>query len=144
MATAPRCPFEAPLPGAGECLMKPPWEPIHQLSLKQLTLKTVFLLAVTSARRMSELQVLSLEGRCYRYITPDILLVCTNVEFLPKCKTEFHRAQEIQLEAFYPRPSMHRESLLVCVPLELCRHMSTPQRIYGNRNSSLSLTRWGS
>ena len=48
-----------------ECLKKPPLEPIHQLSLKQLTLKTVFLLAVTSARRVSELQALSLEGRCY-------------------------------------------------------------------------------
>jgi len=95
-----------------DCLTKYPWEPIHEIDLKYLTLKTVFLLAVTSARRVSELQALCLDGGCYRFITPDILLLRTNVNFMPKCKTEFHRAQEIQLEAFYPRPTTAKNKKL--------------------------------
>ena len=89
-----------------ECLTKPPWEPIHQLSLKELTLKTVFLLAITSARRVSELQALSLEGGCYGYITPDILLLRTNVEFMPKCKNRVSSGTRYTTRGFLP-PSKH-------------------------------------
>ena len=38
-----------------EALSKPPYEPLREGSLKHLTLKTVFLLAVASGRRRSEL-----------------------------------------------------------------------------------------
>ena len=39
-----------------EALSKPPYEPLREASLKHLTLKTVFLLALASAGRCSELQ----------------------------------------------------------------------------------------
>ena len=39
-------------------LSKPPYEPLREASLKHLTLKTVFLLAMASAGRCSELQAL--------------------------------------------------------------------------------------
>ena len=39
-----------------EALSKPPYEPLWEASLKHLTLKTVFLLAVASPGRSSELQ----------------------------------------------------------------------------------------
>ena len=39
-----------------EALSKPPYEPLREASLKHLTLKTVFLLAMASAGRRSELQ----------------------------------------------------------------------------------------
>ena len=39
-------------------LSRPPYEPLREASLKHLTLKTVFLLAMASARRCSELQAL--------------------------------------------------------------------------------------
>ena len=41
-----------------ETLSKPPYEPLQEASLKHLTLKTVFLLAMASAGRRCELRVL--------------------------------------------------------------------------------------
>ena len=41
-----------------EALSKPPYVPLREASLKHLTLKTFFLLAMASARRRSELQAL--------------------------------------------------------------------------------------
>ena len=41
-----------------EALNKPPYEPLHEASFKYLALKTVFLLAMASARRRSELHAL--------------------------------------------------------------------------------------
>ena len=38
--------------------LQPPYEPLREASLKHLTLKTVFLLAMASAGRRSELQAL--------------------------------------------------------------------------------------
>ena len=42
-----------------DSLLKAPYEPIAKASLRDLTLKTVFLLALASAKRVSELQGLS-------------------------------------------------------------------------------------
>ncbi|XP_073434691.1 leucine-rich repeat-containing protein 4C isoform X1 [Dendrobates tinctorius] len=42
-----------------EALTKEPFEPIQQISTKNLTLKTIILVALTSARRVSDLQALS-------------------------------------------------------------------------------------
>ena len=41
-----------------EAQSKPPYEPLREASFKHLTLKTVFLLAMASAGRRSELQAL--------------------------------------------------------------------------------------
>ena len=41
-----------------EALSKPPYEPLREASFKHLTLKTVFLLAMASAGRRSELHTL--------------------------------------------------------------------------------------
>ena len=41
-----------------EALTKPPYEPLREASLKHMTLKIVFLLAMASAGRRSELQAL--------------------------------------------------------------------------------------
>ena len=41
-----------------EALSKPPYVPLREASLKRLTLKTVFLLAMASAGRHSKLQAL--------------------------------------------------------------------------------------
>ena len=88
-----------------EALSKAPWEPIISADLKHVTLKTVFVLAITSARRVSELQALCLDNGCYKTVGPDTVILRTNVNFQPKCRTLFHRAQEIKLESFHPNPS---------------------------------------
>ena len=41
-----------------EALSKPPYEPLREASFKHLTLKTVFLLVMASAGRLSELHAL--------------------------------------------------------------------------------------
>ena len=50
-----------------EALSGPPYEPLREASLKHLTLKTVFLLAVASAGRRSELQVLVFDQKYMQF-----------------------------------------------------------------------------
>ena len=107
------------------------WEPIESVDMKFLTLKTVFLLAITSARRVSELQALCIDQGCYRFLTPDVLLLRTNVDFLPKCKTDFHRAQEIRLESFHPDPRSEADKTLnkMCPVRALSTYVKRTQAI---------------
>ena len=50
-----------------EALSKPPYEPLREASLKRLTLKTVFLLAMASAGRRSQLQALVFDPQCLQF-----------------------------------------------------------------------------
>jgi hypothetical protein len=45
-----------------ECLARPPFEPIREASLRNLTLKTVFLIFMSSGRRCSEIHALAVGG----------------------------------------------------------------------------------
>ena len=66
-------------------LMKPPFEPIAKCSLENLTLKTVFLVALASGRRRSELCALSFDPQCFRF-SPNLAQVqlLTEPGFLAK------------------------------------------------------------
>ena len=66
-------------------LMKPPFEPIAKCSLENLTLKTVFLVALASGRRRSELCALSFNPQCFRF-SPNLAQVqlLTEPGFLAK------------------------------------------------------------
>ena len=64
-----------------EALSKPPYEPLWEASLKHLTLKTIFLLVMASARRRRELQALVFDpqyvqfkpkGWCYFIFQPRV------------------------------------------------------------------------
>ena len=50
-----------------EALSKPPYEPLQEATLEHLTLKTVFLLAMASARSRSELQVLVFDQKYIQF-----------------------------------------------------------------------------
>ena len=50
-----------------EALSKPPYEPLREASLKHLTLKTVFLLAMASGGRRSELQALVFDSQYIQF-----------------------------------------------------------------------------
>ena len=50
-----------------EALSKPPYEPLREASLKHLNLKTVFLLAMASAGRRSELQALMFDQKYLQF-----------------------------------------------------------------------------
>ena len=75
-----------------ETLGRPPFEPLRSASLRNLTVKTVFLLAAASARRRSALHALSLQDGHISFesngvrLVPDASFLAKNqtIEFLPR------------------------------------------------------------
>ncbi|XP_068094885.1 uncharacterized protein [Hyperolius riggenbachi] len=100
-------------------LCEPPFEPLVDSSDKLLTIKTAFLLAITSARRVGELQALSiLEPYCV--ISDDRITLRLDTSFLPKVVSKFHRSQEIFLPSFCNNPSNQKEQKLHCLDVRRC------------------------
>ena len=85
-------------------LSRPPFEPMSSAALKYVTWKTAFLLAITSCRRVSELQALS-SKEPFTSIRGDFASLRTVPSFLPKCASAWHLNQSIELRAFHPRPN---------------------------------------
>ena len=89
-----------------------PLEPLHSCPLRLLTIKTVFLVVITPARRVSELQALCVNPP---YITfyPDKLVLRTRASFLPKVLIPFHVSHNITLSIFFalPHPTKEKERL---------------------------------
>ncbi|XP_034780644.2 uncharacterized protein LOC117973223, partial [Acipenser ruthenus] len=93
-----------------EALTKAPFEPLDSIELKYLSMKTAFLLANTSAKRVSELQALSVHSSCMRvWEDGSIVSLRTNPAFLPKVITAFHINQTVELESFHPPPFTSQE-----------------------------------
>ena len=86
-------------------LMCSPFEPMNSCPLRLLTIKTVFLVAITSARRVSELQALSFNRSCINFY-PDKLVLSTRASFLPKVVTLFQVCQTISLPMFFAPPRL--------------------------------------
>ena len=90
------------LPLVLEALTKGPYEPMKHSSLRALSFKTALLLALTSAKRVSELCALSVNPSCL-LIRGDRTLK-PNPAFVPKNIRSSFRSRIIQLEAFHPPP----------------------------------------
>ena len=86
-------------------LGEPPFEPLSQISLKFLSLKTALLLALTSAKRVSDLCALSVSPSCL-HIREDgsAATLRPNPSFMPKVITSSFRSRDISLDAFFPPP----------------------------------------
>lgn len=80
-------------------LRENPFEPLEKASLKYLTFKAIFLLAVTSVRRVSELQALT-SGPPFCTINPRSILLRVNASFCPKTATEIALKGVIELHSF--------------------------------------------
>ena len=89
--------------------------PTDHANLQVWTWKTVFLVAITSATRASELQALD---SCPELLhcTTDRAVLCLNPAFLLKVPTPEHLNREVMLQAFYPHPksSLERAYRLLC------------------------------
>ena len=81
-----------------------PFEPLATADLKYLTWKTTFLLAVTSAARVSELQALDSNPDLSR-VSKYSALLRLNPAFIPKSTVVEYLNREIELEALFPNPS---------------------------------------
>ena len=53
------------------CLQKAPYEPLHKASKLHVTLKTVFLLALATAKRCSEIHALAMDSEHLRFNQSD-------------------------------------------------------------------------
>ncbi|XP_042300634.1 uncharacterized protein LOC121918687, partial [Sceloporus undulatus] len=87
-----------------------PFEPLREASLKFLTFKTLFLTAITSARRVSELGALSVRKELCIF-RPDSVILRPDPTFIPKVNSVFHSSQDIILPSFCPRPSEELEKV---------------------------------
>lgn len=68
-----------------EAVSESPFEPLPEVGLEFLTIKTVFLLAITSARRVSELHALAVHPPCLRLGESGFpISLLLNPAFLPK------------------------------------------------------------
>ncbi|XP_013927219.1 PREDICTED: uncharacterized protein LOC106553274 [Thamnophis sirtalis] len=81
-----------------------PFEPLRKVSLRFLTLKVAFLVAITSARRVSELQALpTRDDLCIFH--HDKVVLRLDPSFIPKVCSCFHRSEELILPNFCPDSS---------------------------------------
>ena len=79
-------------------LKQDPFEPIRKSDDKHLTWKTVFLVAVASARRVGELQALCHKPPYVAFSATGVTLF-PNVQFTPKVASPFHVSQPLELPA---------------------------------------------
>ncbi|XP_069612715.1 ankyrin repeat and SAM domain-containing protein 1A isoform X8 [Ranitomeya imitator] len=89
-------------------LTGPPFEPIETISIKTLSLKTILLVALTSARRISDIQALS-SNPPFTKILDDRVTLRPDPAYLPKVASKFHRSQEVSLPSFCPNPKNEKE-----------------------------------
>ncbi len=79
----------------------PPFEPLQAADLRWMSLKAVFVLALASAKRVSELHALSVSELCMRWLPDDSGVVLRpNPSFLPKVLLPQFINQSISLASF--------------------------------------------
>ena len=102
-----------------EALSIHPFEPIEEVSLKFLTLKLTFLLAITSARRVGDLLALSMKEPFLR-VQPDRITLRADPLYLPKVASLFHRTQDIILPSFCSEPKNEKEKKFHLLDVRRC------------------------
>ena len=81
-----------------------PFEPLRQGTPQDLTLKMLFLLAVTSALRVSEIHALCIDPP-FLIQNPWSFHLALNPTFLSKTSTEVALFFDLEITAFYPEPT---------------------------------------
>uniref|UniRef100_A0A803JUY8 Tyr recombinase domain-containing protein n=1 Tax=Xenopus tropicalis TaxID=8364 RepID=A0A803JUY8_XENTR len=109
-------PFRHPIPPWDlnlvlNALLDSPFEPLSEVGVEMITWKTVFLVAIASARRVSELGALSC-SEPFLVFHEDRAVLRTTPGFLPKVVSNFHINTEIVLPSFCNRPKNDKETRL--------------------------------
>ncbi|KAF7246303.1 Chromodomain-helicase-DNA-binding protein 7 [Varanus komodoensis] len=94
--------------------------------LRLLSWKVAFLVAITLARRASELSALRVDPPYLNFHKEKVVLR-TDSAFLPKVATAFHINQDIVLPAFFPSPSTPIEKSLHSLDGAICRSSETEE-----------------
>ncbi|KAI2662102.1 Gag-Pol polyprotein [Labeo rohita] len=86
-------------------LTQAPFEPLESVHIKLLSLKTVLLLALASAKRVGELHALSVHQACLNFSPDDSkVMLLPNPAFVPKVSDSAYNCSALELRAFYPPP----------------------------------------
>jgi hypothetical protein len=107
-------------------LMKPPYygEQLHKIGLKYLTQRTVFLVALTTARRASEIHAFTSQVQ----FTPERATLQINPEFLPKVNTKWHTDQPVNIASSYQEADAGLQKLCVWSSLKAYLKATKRQR----------------
>ena len=134
-----------------------PYEPAEEVPLDLWTRKTLFLVAITSAARVCELQALD-SSQDMLILRRGLAIMIPNRAFIPKVPTAQNVNRKIRLSAFYPNPQNREERHLhhLC-PVRALRYyvqkaqgvrkdrqlfVSSSGRNLGKKVSSQTLSRW--
>lgn len=91
-----------------------PFEPLRDISLRFLSWKVAFLVAITSIRRVSELAALSCKSP-FLILHKDKVVLRPVQSFLPKVVSTFHINEDVVLPSFCPSPTHPQERALHCL-----------------------------
>ena len=97
-----------------EGLRKPPFAPSKSISMKCLTWKTAFLIAITSGRRCSEMQALGRKSPYIRFEAGGVRLR-TVPGFLPKTATPIHLGQDIVVPEYSEKELCPRRTIKIYI-----------------------------
>lgn len=110
------------LPLVLDALRRPPFEPLAQAELKWVSWKTAFLLAISSAKRVSELHALSVSDSCLRWNSDGSgVTLWPNTAFLPKVLSRAHLNQPIRLAQFDLPPGERGDDPELLCPVRALR-----------------------
>ncbi|GAA6099883.1 uncharacterized protein LOC113652359, partial [Tachysurus ichikawai] len=103
------------LPIVLEALSQHPFEPMEAVSLKYLSLKTALLLALVTAKHVSDLHALSVSPSCLQF-APGLTKVSfrPNPAFVPELLESAYRCPSTGLAAFHPPPFSSQKLNTLC------------------------------
>ncbi len=104
-----------------DALSMSPFEPLDKVDVKILSFKTALLLALASAKRVSEIHALSVHSACLQFMSGDSgVCLKPNPAFMPKI---LKAIIPLELRAFYPPPfaSSEQQKLNALCPVRALR-----------------------
>ena len=117
------------LPLVLDVLQNEPFEPLQNISLRNLTYKTAFLVAIASARRLGELHALDVTPQ-FASISPNRVVLRTNAKFLPKNPSVQNILHPFEATAFGPDVADARgTSRALCVCRALTEYVRRTRQV---------------
>jgi len=140
-----------------QSLQSAPFEPLVSGTLARLSWKVAFLLAVTTAKRIGELQALSVSDR-FLTISPAGVRLRLNPSFIPKVNSVDNREMETFLVPFCPRRNPESRCTLytlcpcraIQIYVQLTKHFRRTDQFFvchtghrkGQAASKMTIARW--
>ncbi len=128
-----------------EELVTAPFEPLESASERILTLKVTLLLALTSLKRVGDLQAFSVSETCMDF-APGLVKVTLRPRpgYIPKVLSTSFRSQVVTLHSFHPPPfaSSEDEKLHMLCPVRALKLYLDRSKVWRNPPSCWSVWCW--